>query len=56
MLKVLLEFGIENTKIEIAKAMIKENIAIKTILKVTGLTKKEIESLKNKIIYFFLVK
>lgn len=37
----------ERTK-EIAKAMLKENLTIETIIKVTGLSKKEIEELKEK--------
>ena len=34
-------------KLEIAKSMLKENIPMKTIIKVTGLSKKEIENLQK---------
>ena len=37
--------GIEDEKVQIAKNMLKENISIDIILKVTGLTKEEIEKL-----------
>ena len=37
--------GIKNRNIEIAKNMIKENIDIDIISKITGLTKEEIEKL-----------
>ena len=39
--------GIKKEKMEIAKKMLKENMDIKLIIKVTGLTKEEIEILKN---------
>lgn len=38
--------GKEEEKIEIAKAMLKEGLDIKTIIKVTGLSKDEVENLK----------
>ena len=43
-----LKKGIEKRNIEIAKKMLQENIAIETIIKITGLTKEEIEKIKNK--------
>lgn len=41
------EEGIKEEKIQIAKKMIKENIAIEVIEKLTELTKEEIEEIKN---------
>lgn len=38
--------GKEKAKIEIVKSMLKENIPLKTIIKITNLTQEEIESLK----------
>ena len=38
--------GIEKSRKEIAKNMLKEKISIEVISKATGLTKEEIESLK----------
>ncbi len=43
----LYEMGQEEKAQEIAVAMLKENIAIETIAKVTSLTKEEIESLQD---------
>ena len=43
-----LKKGIEKRNIEIAKKMLQENIAIETIIKITGLTKEEIEKIKLK--------
>lgn len=40
------EEGIEKNKLKIAKAMLKENIPIETIMKITELTKEEIEKLR----------
>ena len=40
------EEGIKSEKINIAKAMLKDNIPLKQIIKFTGLSKEEIESLK----------
>lgn len=40
------EDGAKQKEIEIAKNMLKDNIKIDTIIKYTGLTKKEVESLK----------
>ena len=40
-----LKKGIEKRNIEIAKKMLQENIAIETIIKITGLTKEEIEKI-----------
>ncbi len=40
------KIGEHNSKIEIAKNMLKENIDIEVIVKVTGLSKEEIEKLK----------
>ena len=40
-----LQQGSINTKIEIAKQMLKKNIDILTIIEITGLTKEEIENL-----------
>ena len=37
--------GIAKEKVEIAKKMLKENIEIDIIVKITGLSKKEIENL-----------
>ena len=37
--------GEKNKAIEIAKNMLKENFDIETIIKVTGLTKEEVEKL-----------
>lgn len=39
--------GIEQNKIEVAKAMLKENISIETISKCTGLSETEIEDYLN---------
>ena len=39
--------GIEEEKIQIAKNMLKEKVSIEFIIKVTGLTRKEIEELIN---------
>ena len=39
--------GIKENKIEIARNMLKENIDIDTIFRVTGLTKKDIQALRN---------
>ena len=39
--------GYEDRAIEIAKAMLRENIDINIIIKCTGLTKKQIEEIKN---------
>ena len=39
--------GIEKNKIEIAKNMLKENLDIELISKVTGLSEEQISSLKN---------
>ena len=41
-----IEEGIKDEKINIAKAMLKDNIPLKQIIKFTGLSKEEIESLK----------
>ena len=41
-----IEEGIEKNKIKTAKAMLKENIPIETIIRITELTKEEIEKLK----------
>ena len=41
-----IEEGIEKNKIKTAKAMLKENIPIETIMKITELTKEEIEKLR----------
>ena len=41
-----IETGIEKRNIEIAKNLLKENIDINTIIKVTGLTKEEIENIE----------
>ena len=38
--------GIKESRVEIAKNMLKENIDIKTISKVTGLTIEDIQNLK----------
>ena len=43
-----LEKGIKKRNIEIAKKMLQEDIAIETIIKITGLTKEEIEKIKLK--------
>ena len=40
-----LKKGIEKRNIEIAKKMLQENIAIETMIKITGLTKEEIEKI-----------
>ena len=40
-----LEDKLKNSKLEIAKSLLKENVDINTIIKVTSLTKDEIESL-----------
>ena len=40
-----LEEGIKKRNIEIAKKMLQEDIAIETIIKITGLTKEEIEKI-----------
>ena len=42
------EKGLKKGIKEIAKKMLQENIAIETIIKITGLTKEEIEKIKNK--------
>ena len=39
------EAGIAEEKVEVAKKMLKENIKIDIIVKITGLSKKEIENL-----------
>lgn len=39
--------GEKNEKIQIAKNMLQEKMSIEVITKVTGLTKEEIEKLKN---------
>ena len=39
--------GAEKEKLQIAKNMLKENISIDVIIKITGLTKEEIENLKE---------
>ena len=39
--------GIIENKIEIAKNMLKENLDIKMVSKVTGLTEKEVQKLKE---------
>lgn len=41
------ELGVKERNIEIAKNMLKENIDIKTISKVTGLIIKDIQNLKE---------
>ena len=38
--------GIKESRVEIAKNMLKENIDIKTISKVTGLTIEDVQNLK----------
>ena len=45
--KAGLEKGEKSAKDEIVKNMLKENMDIETIMKLTGLTKEEIEELKN---------
>ena len=45
-LKEGIEKGIEQNNLEIAKKMLKENIEVETISKITGLTKEEIAKLK----------
>ena len=45
-LKEGIEKGIEQNNLEIAKKMLKENIKVETISKITGLTKEEIAKLK----------
>ena len=45
-LKEGIEQGIEQNNLEIAKKMLKENIKVETISKITGLTKEEIAKLK----------
>ena len=42
-----IEKGREEEKLETAKKMLKEGIKIDLIIKVTGLTKEEIENLKK---------
>ena len=42
------EKGLKKGIKEIAKKMLQENIAIETMIKITGLTKEEIEKIKNK--------
>ena len=42
------EEGIKEGAIKIAKNMLKKGIDIDTIIEVTGLTKEEIEEIKNK--------
>ena len=41
------EKGAREKQIEIAKSMLKENMDIEIIIKITGLTKEEIEKLKE---------
>ena len=43
------EKGAREKQIEIAKSMLKENMDIEIIIKITGLTKEEIEKLKEKL-------
>ena len=45
-LKEGIEQGIEQNNLEVAKKMLKENIKVETISKITGLTKEEIAKLK----------
>lgn len=42
-----IEKGTKEEKIKIAKSMLKENMDIEMIIKITGLTKEEIENLKE---------
>lgn len=42
-----IEEGAQKKQIEIAKNLLKENIDIQTIINATGLSKNEIDSLKN---------
>lgn len=41
-----ISLGIKQNKKQIAKAMLTENIDIKTVSKITGLPKKQVEALK----------
>jgi predicted transposase/invertase (TIGR01784 family) len=45
-IRIGMEKGIQNEKIEIAKKMISENMTISMISKILGLSKEEIEKLK----------
>ena len=45
--ELVYELGTKDKTNEIAKKMLKENMDIKLIIKITGLTKEEIEILKN---------
>ena len=45
-LKQGIKQGIEQNNLEVAKKMLKENIKVETISKITGLTKEEIAKLK----------
>ena len=42
-----IEKGAKEEKIKIVKSMLKENMDIQIIIKITGLTKEEIEKLKE---------
>ena len=44
-----MEKGSKNEKIEIAKKMLKENIKVEVIERITGLTKTEIDKIKEKV-------
>jgi predicted transposase/invertase (TIGR01784 family) len=43
-----MEQGMKNEKIEIAKSLLEHNISIDIIMESTGLTKEEIEKLRDK--------